>query len=230
MRIVKYFHLVLIFIISLFSYATVSNAENKIITNKVLSNIAPDQNPPEPKVKPPSLELEKIGEEIPDWIARWELARVLSYIKKYDESLVQYKKLIKEKPELYEAKVEMANVLFWSGDEQGSINILGDVPLNKLNDEAKLLIADIYAIQKQYGKAESLYREHLDNNPVDYEVMAKLAEILSWAKNFEASLIEYKKILKAKPDDIQIRRKYAFVLIWTGRHQDAATELKKTLK
>lgn len=64
---------------------------------------------------------EKTGEEIPDWIARWELAKVLSYLKRYDESIIEYKKLIKEKPDLSEAKIEMANVLVWQGKQNEAL-------------------------------------------------------------------------------------------------------------
>jgi len=60
----------------------------------------------------------KPGEEIPDWVARWELARVLSYAKRYDESITEYEKVLKEKPDLTEAKLEMAKVLFWKGDQK----------------------------------------------------------------------------------------------------------------
>jgi len=230
MKKVKYLYLFFIFIVFISFSSNSIAVENDFITNKRLSSLVPDEIAMQPKINPPKLETEKMGEEIPDWIARWELARILSYLKKYDESVIEYKKLIKDKPELYEAKVEMANVLLWSGDEKGSIFLLNDIPLDKLNDDGKLLIADIYAMQKKYDKAESMYREYLGDYPDKYNVRVKLAEILSWAGDLEGSIIEYEKVLKVKPDDVQVRRKYAFVLIWSSRHSEAAAELRKTLK
>lgn len=170
------------------------------------------------------------SEEIPDWVARWELARVLSYAKRYEESIAEYKKLLKEKPDLPKAKVEMANVLFWQGKKQDALSVLETLEPKQTDYETKLLMADLYAVQKSYKKAEPLYRSYLEKKPDNHTVRLKLAEVLSWDKQFEASLIEYRQILSALPDDAQVRRKYAFVLMWSKKYEEAAAELRKTLK
>ena len=169
------------------------------------------------------------GEEIPEWAARLELARVLSYLKRYDESITEYGKLLKEKPDLVEAKVELAKVLFWKGDQKAAFQILEQISVKELTGETKVLMADLLVAQKDYAKAEPLYKAYLDSYPEDQAVRLKLADMLSWQKKYDASLTEYRKILKARPDDIQVRRRYAFVLIWAGQHSEAASELKKTL-
>jgi len=169
------------------------------------------------------------SEEIPDWIARWELARVLSYLKRYDESTVEYRKLIKEKPSLAEARAEMAQVLFWQGRPDDALEELERIPPASLNEETREILADLYRAQKRYDKAESLYQAILARNPDHQKVRLKLAEILSWAKRYDESLAEYGKILTKRPQDVQVRRKYAFVLIWAGRHAEGARELKQTL-
>lgn len=171
----------------------------------------------------------KPGEEIPDWVARWELARVLCYAKRYDESITEYGKVLKEKPDLVDAKVELAKVLFWKGDGKAALKTLEQIPPKNITGDTKVLMADLFVTQKDYGKAEPLYRAHLDSHPEDQAVRLKFAEMLSWQKEYDASLTEYRKILKARPDDIQVRRRYAFVLIWAGNHSEAASELKKTL-
>lgn len=170
------------------------------------------------------------GEEIPEWQARWELAKVLSYTKQYDESITEYKKVLQKKPDLYRARAEMANVMFWQGKHSEAIAELEQIPKVKIDEKTKVLMADIYISYKQYQKAEPLLREYLQKQPEDNRARLKLAELLSWTKQYNASLAEYETILKAIPDDIQVRRKYAFVLIWAGRHADAARELRKTLK
>jgi len=171
----------------------------------------------------------KPGEEIPDWMARWELPRVLSYAKRYDESITEYRKVLKEKPELVEARVELAKVLFWKGDGQSALKTLEQIPSKNITGDAEVLMADLFVTQKDYRRAEPLYRAYLESHPQDQAVRLKLAEMLSWEKAYDASLAEYRKILEARPDDIQVRRRYAFVLIWAGRHTEAASELKKTL-
>lgn len=170
------------------------------------------------------------GDEIPDWVARLELARVLSYAKRYDEAAAEYRKLLAKKPDLHEARTELANVLAWQGNREGMRNELEKLPMNRIDDKTKLMLAESYMIQKEYGRAEAIYMEYLARHADDLKVRLKLAEILSWEKKYDASLAEYEKILKVRPDDVQVRRKYSYVLIWKGNIDQAANELRKTLK
>ena len=170
------------------------------------------------------------SDEIPDWTARWELARVLSHAKRYDEAITEYRKLLAKKPDLHEARTELANVMAWQGNREGMRKELEQLPLNKIDDKTRLMLAESYVIQKEYGRAEAIYREYLARRADDLNVRLKLAEMLSWDKNYDASLTEYERILKVRPDDIQVRRKYAFVLIWKGNMDQAANELRKTLE
>jgi thioredoxin-like negative regulator of GroEL len=184
---------------------------------------------PAPVVRAPNAAAGSGSEEIPDWIARWELARVLSYVKRYEESAEEYRKLLKEKSDLTEARAEMAQVLFWQGKTEEALAELERIPPAKIKDGTRELMADLYRSHKRYEKSESLYRSILEHTPDNHKVRLKLAEILSWVKRYDDSLAEYRKILAKQPQDIQVRRKYAFVLIWAGRHAEAALELKQTL-
>jgi tetratricopeptide (TPR) repeat protein len=205
-----------------------SSAFSEETTQKFsIPSITQGTSPPETAgVKPAQV---KPGEDIPDWVARWELARVLSYVKRYDESIAEYEKVLKEKPGLMEARIEMAKVLFWKGDQKAAARILEQVPPKDITGDTKVLMADLLVAQKDYAKAEPLYKAYLEGHPGDQTVRLKLAEMLSWEKKYDASLAEFRKILEARPDDIQVRRRYAFVLIWAGKHAEAAAELKKTL-
>jgi tetratricopeptide (TPR) repeat protein len=156
----------------------------------------------------------QLGETIPDWQARLELARLLSYLKRYDESIGEYQKVIREKPDSVEARTEMGQVLFWSGKREEALKTLEQVPLEKMDDQARTVLADLYGAQKRYDQAEA---------------RLKLADLLSWNKRYRESLAQYEIILKARPDDQQVRRKYALVLSWAGRKAEAIKELRKTL-
>lgn len=184
---------------------------------------------PVPAVDPPSLQFEKSQDEIPDWLARWELARVLSYMEKYDESIEEYVKLLEEKPKLWEARSEMATILYWSGKHEASLKELSAIPPRELPEQAQILLAELYTARKSYDEADRVYGLYLDKNPQDLTIRLKRADVLSWAKRYDDSLLEYEYILAQRPSDIQVRRKYAFVLLWADRHQEAAEELRKTL-
>jgi tetratricopeptide (TPR) repeat protein len=171
----------------------------------------------------------QLGKTIPDWQARLELARLLSYLKKYDEAVAEYQKVLQEKPDAVEAKAELGQVLFWSGKREEALKVLEQVPLDKMDDRTRTVLADLYGAQKKYDRAEALYRGYLEKHPDDWGTRLKLAELLSWSKRYRESLDQFEIILKARPDDLQVRRKYALVLSWAGRKAEAIKELRQTL-
>jgi len=167
--------------------------------------------------------------DIPDWQARLELARLLSYVKRYGESLEEYGKVVAQKPELIEAKAEMARVLMWSGKAEEAKAILDGLAPDQLSGADRLLLADLFAMRKEYGKAETIYRELLKVSPDDQAIQLRLAEVLSWTKRYTESLQLYEKLVLASPGDVQIRRRYAQTLSWAGKTQDAIREFRRSL-
>lgn len=170
------------------------------------------------------------GDEISDWQARLELARVLSYLKRYDESLQEYQQLIQAHPEAVEARIEMAKVLFYQNRTDEALAEFSKIPSQKINDATWVLIADIYRQMKQYQEAERIYSQYLNKKPQDDKVRLKLAELLSWQKRYNESIHHYQIILSHRPNDIQVRRRYAQVLTWMGQDEEAVEEWRKTLK
>lgn len=169
-------------------------------------------------------------EDIPDWQARLELARLLSYTERYQASAAQYRKVLEQKPDLVEARLELARVLYWQGELAEAENMFSSVPEKELSAGAKLDLADIYVARKDYAPAIRIYSQHLENNPGDQKVRLKLARVLSWKGDYKASLKEFRTILEKNPDDNQVRRQYAQVLIWSENFEQAIKELEKTLQ
>ncbi len=163
-------------------------------------------------------------------MARWELARVLSYAGRHEESVTEYRKLLKEKPDLPKARIELAKVLFWQKKAGEALTVLEGVDARQLDVDSVLLMADLYRDRKSYDRAAPLYREYLGKRPGDNPARLRFAEMLSWEKQYDQSLAEYRKILAALPGDVQVRRKYAMVLMWSKRYGEAAAELRRTLK
>lgn len=182
----------------------------------------------------PGLEQERISpefeDEIPDWQARWELARLLSYVERYQESINQYEKLLQEKPDLDEARLELARVYYWAGETDQARELFAALPQEELSQEARLELAEIYALQEDYPRAVELYQEHLRDNPEDHRARFKLAQVLSWQGEYDSSIQEYQQVLEAKPGDNQVRRHYAQVLMWAEKYEQAISELEKTLE
>lgn len=193
---------------------------------------SPSTNPMEELRPQPSRQEKRMGseDEITDWSARLELARVLSYMQRYDESLKEYRKLLKEDPKSPIATREMAAVLFYTGDAKGAMKLLSEVPDKDIDPKTRLIIADILVKEEDYLGAKQIYRDYLEKNPKDDSVRLKLASLLSWEKRYKESINQYLIILSHHPDDIQVRRRYAQVLTWMGEDEEAIKEWKKTLR
>lgn len=168
--------------------------------------------------------------KITDNKTRLEYARVLSYQKKYDESLAEYQKVLKEDPSLIEAKIEMAKVYYYQKEYDKAITTLNDLPKKDLTPELHIILGDTYVAQKDYDKAEKAYEVALEANPKNDLIRMKIADLLSWQKKYDGALDIYQKLVQEHPEDIQLRRKYAMILIWAGKDAEAAQELKQTLK
>lgn len=162
---------------------------------------------------------------------RLEYARVLSYTKKYDESIAEYQKVLKEDPNLTEAKIELAKVYYYQKNYPEALKSLSEVSGKDRTPDVELVMADIYMVEKDYPKAEEIYRRILDKVPGKKDfIQLRLAEMLSWQKRYDDSLTIYRELIGSHPDDIQLRRKYAMVLLWAGHEEEAAAQLKSTLK
>jgi tetratricopeptide (TPR) repeat protein len=177
---------------------------------------------------PPARIADESG-SIPEWKARLELARALSYTKQYPESIAEYRRVLKMKESLSQAQLELARVLFWAGRGDEALVEFKRVPPSALQRDDRVAIADLSAAASLYEKAESEYRSLLAGDPDDFAVREKLADLLSWRVKYDESLREYEKILGKFPDNVRVRRKYANVLMWSGQNQKAIDELKKTL-
>lgn len=168
-------------------------------------------------------------EDIPDWKARLELAKLLTYAKRYPEAIQAYKKVLKEKPELMEANIGMAKAYFWSGNNTEALKLLESFPKKQLDDQAQLAMADLYITIKDYANAETIFTDYLKIHPNDHKTRLKLAQVLSWMKRYDAAISHYQHLTHALPDDREIKKKYAFVLIWAGKQDQAIRELQDAL-
>lgn len=174
-------------------------------------------------------ELIPAEETISDAKARLELARALSYLKKYDDALEVYEKILQDEPDSGFIRVEIAKILFYQGKTDASFAEIEKVPENQLDGDAWIFIADLYRKKKNYQTAEKIYEKELARHPENSKVRFKLAEMLAWEKRYEDSIAHFKIILNEFPGDTQVRRHYAQVLTWMGADEEAVAEWKKTL-
>lgn len=218
-------------LLGLFSFTDVNLKAQKLADNQ-RPNTGQERYNPEVKLPSTQADSKLTGENIPDYVARWELARVLSYLERYDQALAEYRLLLDNNPKLTAARVEMINVMAWTEDEkhrEEALKMVKQIDPDNLQGNKKIELANALASLKLYNQAITIYQERLREKTDDLEVRLRLATTLSWDKQYNKSIKQYEIILQERPGDIQIRRKYAFVLIWANQHEEAAAQLQKTL-
>lgn len=209
-----------------------------LLTSAVFAQNRASMLPPQPEPVPPKFapapprdtsRITPLNEEIPDWQARWELARALSYLKRYDESLSEYRKVLAVQSGNLAVRQDYGQVLLWAGRIDEAYAELNAVPSADLTRDAAIAFADTLVARREFNRAEPLYRAQLQADPNDQLTRLKLAELLSWGKRYDESLPLYRIILAARPNDTQVRRRFALVLLWSGHPEESANEMRKTL-
>lgn len=168
-------------------------------------------------------------ETIPDWQARVELARVLSHAQRFEESIVEYERVLTGRPDDSDIRIEYGQVLGWAGRIDDAIRVLGEIDRAALTPAAAVLLADLLLGRREFEAATELYRHALVAAPGDGAIRFKLARVLSWRKRYGESLAEYRALLAAAPADTQVRRHYAQTLGWAGHVPEAIAEWRQTL-
>src|SRR5262249_1067542 len=167
--------------------------------------------------------------ELSDTATRLELAKVLTYDKKYPQAIVTYHQVLAADPNNIEATIGLSELLYWTGKIDEAAAVLKDVPEDKVDDKGKLMLADLLVAKKDYPSAIRIFTTYLNQKPDDYSVRLKLADVQSWTKDYPEALANYELILKARPKDRQVRRKYGMVLSWSGQNEKAAEQLRESL-
>jgi thioredoxin-like negative regulator of GroEL len=187
---------------------------------------AADSATPSPSTTPAASPTEA---EISDTATRLELAKVLTYDKRYAEAMEAYRQVLATEPENLEAKIGLSEVLYWTGNSEAAAATLKGVPEDKLDDKGKLMLADLFVAKKDYEPAIRIFSTYLERKPDDWVVRLRLADVQSWTKRYPEAIASYEAILKARPHDRQVRRKYGMVLSWAGQNEKAAEQLRQSL-
>lgn len=181
--------------------------------------------PPPTAPEVPVAVLEVISEEQ----ARLELARVLAYAQRYDDSLAEYARVVERRAEDPALRAEYGQVLGWAGRPAEAKAVLAAVPEESLPAVAAVFLADLWLGDERFADAARLYRRVLAERPADHATRFKLARVLSWQEDYAGSLTEFKRLLDALPEDVQVRRHYAQVLGYAGLVDEAIAEWRRTL-
>lgn len=99
-------------------------------------------------------------------------AKNLSWDKKYDESIVIYKKLLERNPDDIEAAIGSARVTAWSGDHETAVNLYKEI-LKKQPDNREVLLelGRVYFWQEKYEPSLSILDRLLVIDPENQDAL-----------------------------------------------------------
>ena len=73
--------------------------------------------------------------------------------------------------------------------------IVTGLALDKKNRDLNVILAELYELDRQFDKAEYIYKDLAEENPNDTQILEKLANILIIQKRYEIALALYQKIV-----------------------------------
>ncbi len=102
--------------------------------------------------------------------------------------------------------------------------------IDKFNIELNLELAWIYILEKDYIKAEYIYKDLLLVHNDDAEILKKLSYVLTMQEKYDLALEMYKKASEIKTDDMEVVNMLAHLYYYKWMYVDAITNLKIFLR
>ncbi len=167
----------------------------------------------------------------PLWKGYWEKARGAVLLNQYNEAVRFFRQALALKPNLDEARLELARVLEsqekW-GEAIGELEVLADhQPLNiKIQKE----LADLFSRQKEYRRASERYLWILQKEPENLPVRLALARNFFEVNELEKALIEWRQVLIRDPQNTEARLQMVEALIATRRLDESIQILDYLVK
>ncbi len=162
---------------------------------------------------------------------RRKLAEAYIWSRQYEKGRSILNDILEADPKDYVSKLLLAKSFHYAGQvkeaEKLYQELLAQQAMNPV--EIKALLADAYAIAKDYPHAIGLYEEILREDPGNEKVRVALGDVLSWTGKYEDSLAEYRRALDANPQSLDIKVKMATVLSWKKDFDKAEALFKEIL-
>jgi len=151
--------------------------------------------------------IQKAIELIPDSKdAQWGLATCLNHLKRYDESILEYQKLInnfqiENQPENPRYRFEMGQVMLLANRVKEGLKEISKAmeTTNEFNSFFAHL-GDIYMGLKMYKEAEIAYSSYLESFPINYVVWEQHAKCLMHLGQKKKAEVSYQKARRIKKD------------------------------
>ncbi len=136
-----------------------------------------------------------------------ELARLLSWDKRYSESISAYEKILELAPGDADARAGLARVASWMGQYHDAIKLYKSVVAEyPRHVEARLGLGDVLSWKGEHAAAIEHFLVALAMTPGDVEILKRLGKVWSWRGNRTEALKYYTRAAQLAQDDSSIER------------------------
>jgi tetratricopeptide (TPR) repeat protein len=171
------------------------------------------------------------GQATPHWKILWEKARQEVLQKKYLEAIQDFRQALTLKPNLDEARQELAQVLLilerW-GEAIGELEIV--VEHQPSNQKAQKDLANLLSQRKEYRRANEIYQRLLLKDPDNLVIRLSLAANYYQINELEKAMIEWRQVLIRDAQHVEARTHLAEALGATKRLDEAVLILEGLVK
>jgi len=168
---------------------------------------------------------------VPLWKVHWEKARQWVLLKKYPEAVQDFRQALALKPNLDEARQELAQVLVtlerW-GEAIHELEMVAEH--HPLNLKVQKELADLLSQKKEYRRAIERYQWILQKDPDNLQIRLFLASNYYQISELEKALIEWRQVLIRDPQNVEARTNMAEVLGATRRLDESIILLEGLVK
>jgi tetratricopeptide (TPR) repeat protein len=149
--------------------------------------------------------------------------------KNYEDSIRQFREILKAAPDNVGARASLADILSWQKKYDESIAEYAKIlEIEPFNLKIREKLAGVYTWKKDYENAENLYKDIIKQDPQNLGAYASLAEILTWEKRYEEA-IAYFKIALSQKGDKGIEFSYGQALLFSGDYERAKDVLNNAI-
>jgi len=109
-------------------------------------------------------------------------------------------------------------------------HIIEWLTIDKFNIELNIELSSIYLIEKDYIKAEYIYKDLLLVHEGDFDILKKLWYVLSMQEKYDLAIEIYKRRFETKDDDMEVVNMLSHLYYFKNLYVDSLPFLKIYLK
>lgn len=142
--------------------------------------------------------------------------------KDYNDSIGQYRMILRKTPKDIKARLAIADMLSWEQKYDEAVKeYLEALKIEPGNAEAMERLVKVYVWKKDYASAEKLFKEIIARSPESPDTRVLLGQMLTWQGRYAEAVKYLEAALSKDADNLKTMESLADVLSYTKEFQRA---------